>query len=232
MDAPRPQRNRIHLDVDVPHDVAARSHRRGAGRGRPAALRFAGAGLLGAGRSRRATKPASAPGRAATDDIARLAHCDHPHVRAVLAHSARRPGRRRSAQPQTADPGGLRPPDRARPVQLAAAGPAGAAQDREDRARGDGRHRRPGDPVPGAAAQGALRDHQPLDRVRRRGVPPQGPPRQRLHARAHPRGVLHPHGEGGVLAPTRTFRCCCSKSRPSTATRPGRGRASCAGASS
>ena len=40
---------------------------------------------------------------------------------------------------------------------LAAAGAAGAAQRRAGRARGDGRHRRPGDPVPRAAAPRALR---------------------------------------------------------------------------
>ena len=37
MDEPRPQRNRIHLDVDVPHDAAQVTDRRGARRGRHAA---------------------------------------------------------------------------------------------------------------------------------------------------------------------------------------------------
>ena len=36
-------------------------------------------------------------------------------------------------------------------------------------------HRRAGDPVPRAAARGAVRDDQPLDRVRRRRVPAAGP---------------------------------------------------------
>ena len=51
MDAPRPQRNRIHVDVTVPHDVAKEriAHARG---GRHARLRRRRAGLLGAGRSR------------------------------------------------------------------------------------------------------------------------------------------------------------------------------------
>ena len=38
MDEPRPQRNRIHIDVTVPHDVAAAAHRGGARRRRHARL--------------------------------------------------------------------------------------------------------------------------------------------------------------------------------------------------
>ena len=40
---------------------------------------------------------------------------------------------------------------------------------------------------------------QPLDRVRRRRVPAQGPQGRRLHARADPRGVVHPARQGPVL---------------------------------
>ena len=52
MDAPRPQRNRIHIDVDVPARDGQRSDRRRARRGRHAAQRSGGAGFLGAGRPR------------------------------------------------------------------------------------------------------------------------------------------------------------------------------------
>ena len=50
MDAPRPQRNRIHFDISVPHDEALRRIDTAIGR-RPARLRRRGAGVLGAGRS-------------------------------------------------------------------------------------------------------------------------------------------------------------------------------------
>ena len=66
------------------------------------------------------------------------------------------------------------------------------------RARGDGPDRRAGGALPGAAAPRALRGERPLDRVRRPAVPPQGPARQRLPARAHARGAVHADGEGRV----------------------------------
>ena len=47
---------------------------------------------------------------------------DHPDVHPVPAHPAGGPGRRRGAQPPAAGPGRLRPPRRARHLQLAAAG--------------------------------------------------------------------------------------------------------------
>ena len=51
MDAPRPQRNRIHIDVDVPHERPGRgSTRRSPPAARCSATR--GAGVLGAGRPR------------------------------------------------------------------------------------------------------------------------------------------------------------------------------------
>ncbi len=128
----------------------------------------------------------------------RLARCDHPDVRVVLAHAARRPRRRRSRQSQAVDPRRLRPTDRAWALQLVATRPAGAAQDRAGRARGDERDRRPGDPVPGPAAAGALRDDQPVDRVRRRHFSASGPPRQRLPAGPDPRRSLHLDGQRGV----------------------------------
>ena len=71
-------------------------------------------------------------------------------------------------------------------LQLAAAGLPGAAQRRADRPRGDGRHRRPGGALPGAAAARALRGHRPVDRVRRQPLPAQGPQGRRLPARARP----------------------------------------------
>src|SRR5690606_10092854 len=45
----------------------------------------------------------------------------------------------------------------------------------------------------------AVRRVEPLDRVRRRHLPPQGPARQRLPARPHARGDVHPAGEGPLL---------------------------------
>ena len=47
----RPQRNRLHFDITVPHDEAHRP-RGGARGGRPPALRRLGAGVLGSGRPR------------------------------------------------------------------------------------------------------------------------------------------------------------------------------------
>ena len=53
--------------------------------------------------------------------------------------------------------------------------------------------------LPGAAAPGALRGDRPLDRVRRQHLPAQGPQGRRLPARAHPRGDVHPRGQGPLL---------------------------------
>ena len=78
-------------------------------------------------------------------------------VDAVPAHPARGPGRRRGAEPPAAGPRRLRPPRRPRHLLVAAARLPGAAQRRADRARGDGRDRRPGGALPGAAAARALR---------------------------------------------------------------------------
>ncbi len=50
MDAPRPQRNRIHLDVSVPHDEAEARVAAGGGGRRTAGQRHPGPGVLGAGR--------------------------------------------------------------------------------------------------------------------------------------------------------------------------------------
>ena len=102
-------------------------------------------------------------------------------------------------EPPAARAGRLHPPRRPRHLHLAAAGPEGAAQRRAHRARGDGRHRRPGAALPGAAAPRALRGHRPLDRVRRQHLPAQGPQGRRLPARADPRGDVHPRGQGPVL---------------------------------
>ena len=51
MDAPRPQRNRIHFDISVPHDEALRRMDSGDPGRRPPRLRRRGSGVLGAGRS-------------------------------------------------------------------------------------------------------------------------------------------------------------------------------------
>ena len=59
--------------------------------------------------------------------------------------------------------------------------------------------RRAGSAVPGPAAARALRAHRPVDRVRRRHLPPQGPQGRRLPARPHPRGGLHPARERPLL---------------------------------
>ena len=58
---------------------------------------------------------------------------------------------------------------------------------------------RPGAVVPRAAAPGALRGDQPLDRVRPQHLPPPGPQGRRLPPRPHPRGDVHPRGEGPLL---------------------------------
>ena len=76
-------------------------------------------------------------------------------------------------------------------LHVAAAGAARPRQGRGGRARGDGRDRRPGGALPGAAAARALRGHRPLDRVRAQPVPAAGPPRQRHAAGAHARGDVH-----------------------------------------
>ena len=73
------------------------------------------------------------------------------------------------------------------------------SQRRAHRARGDGRDGRAGGALPGAAAQGALRADQPLDRVRRRHLPAQGPQGRRLPAGPDPRGDVHPARQGPLL---------------------------------
>ena len=52
MDAPRPQRNRIHFDVSVPHDEAEARMAGGRGAAAGSGLRHGGAGVLGARRPR------------------------------------------------------------------------------------------------------------------------------------------------------------------------------------
>ena len=58
---------------------------------------------------------------------------------------------------------------------------------------------RAGGALPGAAAPRAVRGDEPLDRLRRRHLPAQGPQGRRLPARAHPRGDVHPPRQGPVL---------------------------------
>ncbi len=122
-----------------------------------------------------------------------------PDVGAVPAHPARGPGRRRDPQPPVARAGGLHPAGGARDPLVAATRPAGAAPGRGGGAGGDGRHRRPRDPVPRPPAPGAVRGDGPLDRVRPRPLPAQGPARRRLPAGPDARGAVHAGGEGRVL---------------------------------
>ena len=126
-------------------------------------------------------------------------HSDHPHVGALRPDPARRPGRRRGAQPPLVGARRLHPPRRPGDLQLAAAGLQGAPQRRAHRPRGDGRHRRPGGAPAGAAAEGAVRRDRPLDRLRPQHLPAAGPQGWRLPARPHPRGDVHAAGEGPVL---------------------------------
>ena len=100
------------------------------------------------------------------------------------------------------------------------------------RPRGNGRHRRPGSALPGAAAARAVRGDRPLDRVRRGPVPAEGPQGRRLPAGPHARGDVHPAGQGPVLLVQGPAASPCTRSRTSTATRPGPAPACCAAASS
>ena len=129
----------------------------------------------------------------------RKAPRDHAYVGAVRPHPARGPRRRRGAEPPLAGPGRLRSPGGTGHLLLAAAGLQGAAQGRGHRPRGDGRDRRPGGSLPRAAAEGAVRGHRPLDRVRSEHLPAEGPQGRGLPARANARGDVHPAGEGPVL---------------------------------
>ena len=117
----------------------------------------------------------------------------------VPADPARGSVRRRGAVAPAARAGRLHPPCRAGRVHLAAARVDRLPQRREHRPRGDGRGRVPGGALPGAAAAGAVRDLEPLDRVRRQPVPAQGPPRQRLPPRPDARGDVHAAREGSLL---------------------------------
>ncbi len=121
------------------------------------------------------------------------------HVHALCPHPSRRPrrgGGRLASAPATRR---LHPPRRARHLHLATAGTQGARQGRGDRARGDGRRRRPRGALPGAAAARALRGDGPVDRVRSQPVPAEGPQGRRLLARAHARRTVHAVGQGPVL---------------------------------
>ena len=120
-------------------------------------------------------------------------------VAAVPAHAAGRPGRRRGRQPPAPRPGRLHPPGRERDLLLAAARLPGAAQGRADRARGDGRRRRPGAVLPIV---------QPLELWERSGrdatygpahVPSRGPQGDRVLPVADGRGGHHDDRRGRVL---------------------------------
>ena len=90
----------------------------------------------------------------------------------------------------------------------------------------------PGAAVPRAAAPRALRGERPLDGVRRRHLPAQGPQGRRLPARPHARGDVHPRREGPVLVVQGPAAVRSTRSRPSTATRHGPAPGCCAAASS
>ncbi len=79
------------------------------------------------------------------------------------------------------------------PLQLAADGPARVAEGRAHHPRGDEPRRcaRAGDA--GGTTRGAVAGVGPLARVRAGAAAPEGPPRARLRARAHPRGGDHRH---------------------------------------
>ena len=76
------------------------------------------------------------------------------------------------------------PPPGGRPLQLAADGPARAAEGRAHRARGDEPRRGARARDAGGAARGAVAGVGPLERVRPGAAALQGPPRARLRARA------------------------------------------------
>ena len=118
------------------------------------------------------------------------------YVDPVPANPSRRSRRCGGGEPPVAGPGRLHPPGRPGRFLVAAAGVDRVSQRRADRARGDGCRRLPGGPFPRAAPPRAVRDLQPVDRVRAEPVPPPGPARRRHAARADPRGDVHPDGEG------------------------------------
>ena len=76
-------------------------------------------------------------------------------------------GRRRRAEPRAVAPRGDDPPARRGDIYLYAAGPAGAAEGRPDRPRGDGRRRGARAPHARASAGGALEGVGPLRSLRR-----------------------------------------------------------------
>ena len=143
--------------------------------------------------------PLDRVGRLAGRPGEREAARDHPHVGALRPDPARRPGRRRGAEPPLAGARRLHPPRRSGDLQLAAVGLQGAPQGRAHRPPGDGRHRRPGGAPAGPAAEGAVRRDRPLDRLRPQHLPAEGPQGWRLPARSHPRGDVHAAGQGPVL---------------------------------
>ena len=124
---------------------------------------------------------------------------DPADVDAVPANVARGSRGRRGPEPPAPRPGGLHPPGRTGHLLLAAARLEGLPQRRADRPRGDGRRGVPGGALSGSPAARALRAHRPLDRVRRRHLPPAGPQGQRLPPRPHPRGDVHPRRQGPLL---------------------------------
>ncbi len=124
---------------------------------------------------------------------------DHTPVHAVPAHPAGGSSRRGGTEPSAAGARRLCPSGRPWDLQLAAARVSGAAQRGEGRPRGDGRHRCPGGALSCPAAPRALRGHWSVDRIRRQPVPAQGPEGCGLPAGPHPRGDVHPVGEGHRL---------------------------------
>ena len=106
------------------------------------------------------------------------------------------------------------------------------AQRRADRARGDGRDRRAGGALPGAASRARSSRRAVAGPTTATAVPAAGPQGRRLPARPDARGAVHPAGEGRVLV----LQGLPARAVPDPDEVPRRGasarRASCAGASS
>ena len=92
----------------------------------------------------------------------RLPRRHDPAFHLLPAHRARAAGRRRGDLAQADGAGRTDPPGRLRAVVVAARRMARPSADRADRARGDERHRRPGDADAGAPSGRAVAAHRPL----------------------------------------------------------------------
>src|SRR5579884_4178528 len=112
----------------------------------------------------------------------------HPAVAAPRAHAARGPGGRRGREPPAARARGHDPPGRPGDLRLPAARPARGPPRGDDRARGDGPHRRPGDPDAGGHPGRAVAGERTLAPLWAGAVAAERPLRARLLLRPHARG--------------------------------------------